>query len=149
MVKSKNEVEFQEVEEISTKPTSKQFLQKFIEEETRLVKGRFVNKECPGTAANIQCLKYKGVPMFSKSMMDGEMYEIPLWVARWLNGVDVTAGAIGGKINSCAYPVHGFQWDPSKPMPKVDHDADGMPVPIISKWKRRYAFESLEFDVAI
>lgn len=151
MVKPKIEVDEQDVSTPSSKPTSQQILDKFKEEETKLVKGRFRNHECPNSTQVIQCLKYKGVPMFSKAMTDGEMYEVPLWVARWLNGVDVTAAACGGKINSCAYPTHGFKWDPGQPAPASASGADGIAVPIvgIKKWNRRFSFESLEFDVAI
>jgi hypothetical protein len=134
----------------SKKEQSKELLNKFIEEETKMVKGKFRNIEVPGGSQRIQIKKYPGVPMFDQVMEDGQTYQIPLYVARHLNGVDVTAKKIHGKIHSCEYPIHGFKWDDGKPMPGCMEDR-GIPVPIItpSKWNRRYAFESLEFDVAI
>jgi hypothetical protein len=122
-------------------------IRKLAEEEKRLVKGRFRNYETPGGAATVYVKKYheKYMPPFDKTMMDNEMYEIPLYAARFLNGVDVTAKEVGGKINTCAHLVHGFK--------EVNGDlkrseGDGIPVPIITgKYCRRYGFESLEFDV--
>jgi hypothetical protein len=80
-------------------------------------------------------------------MEDNKIYEIPLYVARHLNGVDITAGGGNTKINSCAYPTHGFLWDKDKPPPASDINS-GMVVPIIGvqKWNRRFGFDSMEFD---
>jgi hypothetical protein len=129
-------------------------LKKFVEEERRLVKGRFRCFESPGSRQRIMYRKYKELQMFDKWMTDGEIYEIPLYVARHLNGVDVTAGAIDGKVGSCSYPVHGFKWDQSQPMPQSALGTGaagepGIPVPLVGVAKRirRYGFESLQFDV--
>ncbi len=132
------------------KQMSSDLLKKFIDEETVLVKGKFRNVEVPGGSQRIQIKKYPGVPMFDKVMEDGHIYEIPLYVARHLNGVDVTARQVNGKIHTCEYPTHGFKWEDGKTMPTCMEDR-GIPVPIIAptKWNRRYAFESLEFDLAM
>jgi hypothetical protein len=136
----------------SRKELAKEALNKFIEEETKLVKGRFRCFETPGASQKIQVLKYPGIPMFSKVMMDGEMYEIPLYVARFLNGIDVTATAIGGKVNTCSYPIHGFKSIgnelPASYEGSGPNGEGGIPVPMIGVVKRvrRYGFESLEFD---
>lgn len=135
-------------------------LKKFMEEESRLVKGIFQFFETPGGTTRIQQKKYPGrdkggIDAFDKVMTDGEQYEIPLWVARWLNGIDVTANAIDGRINSCRYPVHGFMASggnlaPSQ-MGSGPQGEMGIPVPIVgvSKWKSRYGFQSLEFGAAL
>ena len=138
------------VEEKSEKQINKALLQKYIDEETKLVKGRFRTIESPGTSQRIQIRKYPGIPMFDKVMKDGEMYEIPLYAARFLNGIDATAKAVGGKIGTCSYPVHGFKWNPLEALPSPAQGSEqGIPVPIsgISKRVRRYAFESAEFDI--
>ncbi len=133
---------------------NKEKLEAFIREETRLVRGRFRCFETPGSSTRIQVLKYKGVPMFDKTMMDGEMYEIPLYAARHLNGYDATAKAINGQVGSCSYPVHGFKWNPGMDLPPSaagfgPNGEGGIAVPLIGVAKRirRYGFESLEFDV--
>lgn len=140
----------------SEKDRNKEVLEKFEKEESKLVKGRFRCFETPGATIRIQQKKYKNLPFFDKYMMDGEIYEVPLWVARWLNGVDITATAIDGKIGSCSYPVHGFKWNPGTAMPTSSMGAGpngegGIPVPIVgvAKRTRRYGFESLDFDASI
>ena len=123
----------------------------FIEEETKLVKGRFRNYETPGGHASVFCSKYPGVEPFKKTMFDGEVYEVPLYVARFLNGVDVTAKGCDEKINTCAYPVHAYKHDRNAPMVRSDQDVSGNIIlpDTLKKWTRRYGFESLEFDKAI
>ena len=125
-------------------------LDKIIEEEgKKYVKGRFRNYETPGAAAEIQIRKFPEdrVPMFKKRMNDNEVYEIPLYVARHLNGTDRCAEAIGGKIYSCSYLVHGFNANPDGSFANTQEDDHGIPVPILTnKYKKRYGFESLEFD---
>lgn len=145
-----NKVPFHIKEEAAAK------LKKFVDEERQLVKGRFRCFESPGSRQRIMHKKYKELQMFDKWMTDGEVYEVPLYVARYLNGVDVTAGAIDGKIGSCSYPVHGFKWDQGNPMPisalgSGPTGESGIPVPLvgIAKRVRRYGFESLQFDVGI
>src|ERR1700741_1830553 len=87
-------------------------LKELIREETRLVKGMFQCFETPGSTTKIVVKKYPerlGVQPFEKNITDGETYEIPLYVARHLNGIDVTAGALGDAnkrntaIGPCSY----------------------------------------------
>jgi hypothetical protein len=154
-VEEKKVVDSSEVKEIYIPKTKKEQcmekLRPYIEEETKLVKGRFRNYETPGGTGTVQMVKYPGIPAFQKTMQDGELYEIPLYVARFLNGVDVLAKGAGEKTHTCSYPVHGFKWDPGTPMPKGQEDDRGIPVPIIgvAKRVRRFGFESMEFDKAI
>lgn len=125
-------------------------LKKYIDEETKLVRGRFKNYETPGGALPLTCGKYPGQPMFSKTFQDGEEYEVPLWVARHLNGTDVTAKELNGKIGSCSYPIHGFKWEAAN-APQSMLGEQGIPVPIVgvAKRKQRFGFESLEFAPAL
>jgi hypothetical protein len=125
-------------------------LNEFMKEETKTVRGRFRCYETPGASQKVTVRKYKDIPMFEKTMTDGEMYEIPLYAARFLNGTDVTAGACECKIHTCSYPVHGFKWDKSSTSPPASTvDSSGGIVPLIgvAKRNRRYGFESMEFDV--
>lgn len=137
-------------ESSSCKDESKRLLKQFIEEETKIVKGKFRNFETPGTNARIQVKKYAEVPMFDKIMEDGWTYEVPLYVARHLNGTDVTASRIGHKIHTCEQVTHGFKFGGSvDQLPQSQLDGAGIPVPIIQpmSWTRRYGFESLQFDI--
>ena len=132
------------------KVAAREKLDRCIKDDTKTVKGRFRCFETPNSSTRIQIKKYKEVPMFDKTMTDGEVYEVPLYVARHLNGTDITATAIDGKVNSCSYPVHGYHWAPGQEAPKSAGDGvSGNVVPLlgVSKRVRRYGFESLEFQV--
>ena len=116
-------------------------LLKFMKEECVPVKGIFKNYECPGASVPFTQRKYpyhsevNKHPIFHTVMTDGEEYEIPLWVARWLNGTDITATECQGKIGGCSYPKHIFT--------SVEEGAP--PVPTIGKRTERYGFQSLAF----
>ena len=126
-------------------------LRPIIEEELRLVRGRFRNYEDPGSMAPIFVKKYPGVPEFNKKMIDGQIYEIPLYVARFLNGVDVLAKGANQKINTCSTPVHAFVLDsgqePQRSLDEGQGQYKGAFIDITSR-KRRYGFESMEFDTS-
>jgi hypothetical protein len=124
------------------KEASKALLDKFIQEETKLVKGRFKNHENPGGMVKVIVRKYPGISHFEKEMWDGKEYEVPLYVARHLQGFDATAKAVDGKINTCAFAVHSWKTEKDK-FPERNLD-EGMTVPLF--YKRRYGFESLEFE---
>jgi len=122
-------------------------LKKIMEEESKLVKGRFKNYESPGGPLPLCCSKFPNQPVYKKTFQDGETYEVPLWVARHLNGIDVTAKELNGRIGSCSYAVHGFKWEAGKDLPGNELDGQGVPVPNtgIAKRVQRFGFESLEF----
>lgn len=137
------------------KEAAKEQLEKFIKDDVRKVKGTFRCYETPGSTTRIQIRKYKDVPMFDMSMMDGQVYEVPLYVARHLNGTDITATKLDGKVNTCSYPVHGYKWNqgseaPQSAMGAIPNGPAGIPVPLlnVAKRVRRYGFESLEFQIA-
>ena len=123
-------------------------LRKFRDEETVLVKGRFKNYESPGCGTKIVVKKYPGIPIFNKWLEDGQLCEVPLYVARHLNGVDVTAKQLGGKTHSCSYATHGFLTNQGGAV-ACDLNEQGIPIPKVgvAKRTRRYGFESLQFDV--
>ena len=137
--------------EVKETSTNKDRLQKLISEETKTVKGRFRNYDNPGSAARIQVRKYPGIQMFDKWMFDEGTYEIPLYVARHLNGVDVVATALNGKTHTCSYPVHGFKSnDGNFPIGEESYCQDGptvVPKQSVVKRVRRYGFESMEFNI--
>lgn len=115
------------------KELAREKLERYRKEEMRMVKGIFQNFETPGMAATIQIKKYKE-HFFNQTLDDGKEYEIPLYVARHLNGIDVTAEAINGKLGTCSYPVCSHIMD-----------KDGNPLVNYAKRKRRYGFQSMDF----
>lgn len=138
-------------------------LKELMKEESRLVKGIFQCFENPGATQKITYKKYPtgaemrkrgsdgGIEPFSMTMIDGHEYEIPLYVARFLNGTDITAGLLGDEkkntlIGSCSYAIHGFKYAGETPGQNM-LDGGGIPVPIagITKRVKRYGFQSLEF----
>lgn len=137
----------------STKEKAKERLEKLMKDDLRMVKGIFKFFECPGGSQRIQLRKYKG-HFFDKTMMDEQEYTIPLYVARHLNGVDITAEHLNGKTNSCAYPIHGFKsvdgnLNPSQ-LGMGPSGEGGIPVPLVGpvRWKRRFGFHYSEFQEA-
>lgn len=138
-------------------PAAKEKLQALMKEESRMVKGMFQCFETPGSTVKIAVHKYPtqdkgGIAPFEKVMTDGEVYEVPLYVARFLNGIDVTSGALGDpntrniNIGTCSYPIHGFRFKGELP-PTSGQDPLGVPIPLVgvSKRVRRYGFQSMEF----
>jgi len=149
----------------SQKDIAKEKLHQFMKEESKLVRGKFQNFESPGASASIHVKKYPGpekggIPEFKRKMQDGEVYDVPLYVARFLNGIDVTAGAVADEefrnpnIGTCSYAVHGFKMS-STLQPSTEGfgpgGESGIPVPIvgISKRVQRYGFQSMEFAGAM
>lgn len=138
----------------SDKERAKVKLAELIAEETKVVRGMFQCFETPGATVKIVVRKYPGIPHFEKTMTDGETYDIPLYVARHLNGIDASAGAAGDvknpNIGTCSYPVHGFKWKNEAPPSQLGAGPSGeggIPVPIVGIAKRvkRFGFQSMEF----
>lgn len=149
------------VSKSKTELTNKK-LHELMKEEGRLVRGTFQCFESPGSTQKITYKKYPtpaemrkrggegGLEPFSKEMTDGYEYEIPLYVARFLNGTDVTAGLMGDLkknpiIGTCSYGLHGFMVHGDN-LPGSQLDG-GIPVPVagITRRVKRYGFQSLEF----
>lgn len=128
---------------------AKQKLARLMKEEMKLVKGIFKNFECPGASQRIQVRKYKE-HFFDKVMQDGFEYEVPLYIARHLNGIDATAEHVNGKIHSCCYPIHGFMASDDAHLAESQEGAGGVPVPVAKpvQWKARFGFQSTEFGSA-
>lgn len=87
------------------------------------VRGIFRFHEVPGGVMTFPFRKYKGDEIMSFTMRDGEIYTIPLMVAKHLN-------------KNCWYPVHDYQMDD---MGRFANEYR------IDKKIRRVSFQSLEF----
>jgi hypothetical protein len=141
-----------------TKEATKKKIEELIKEETKIVRGIFQYFETPGGTTTVSVKKYPGIEPFKKTMTDGMMYEIPLYVARFLNGVDVSAGAMGdsntrnANIGTCSYGVHGFQMAGANGQMTAGYEAHVpqlgntiVPIVGITKRVKRFGFQSTEF----
>lgn len=95
---------------------------KFLRDKDRqMVKGKFIFHEVPGGRMSFSFRKWKEDPVERFDLDDGEIYSLPLGVAKHLN-------------KECKYPVHAYAMDENnKPQMKIN------------QWIRRCSFQSLEF----
>lgn len=93
------------------------------------VKGIFRYHECPGGIMSFVFKAYREDPVERFDLIDGQVYEIPLGVARHLN-------------KNCWYPEYGFIKGESS-MSGVNPNAGNMMK--ITRKVRRCSFSSLEF----
>lgn len=91
------------------------------EKDQEMVRGVFHFKEVPGGVMEFFYSCYKGDDVVKYSLKDGEVYSIPLGVAKHLN-------------KNCWYPVHSHAVD-----------ASGRPIYKVNEKKHRCSFSSLEF----
>lgn len=102
-----------------TSMTAKMKMQR--DKDRQMIRGKFIYHEVPGGSMAFSFLKYPGDEVVDYSMVDGEIYTIPLMVYKHLN-------------ENLAYPVHAYAVDENgKSMVKVGHKV------------RRCSFQSLEF----
>lgn len=120
-------------------------------EEIGSVKGvfRIYEQGRSGSSEKVTCKKYPEsiCPMFAMVMTDGAEYEIPLYVARFLNGIDSNAEFIDGKVHTCSFPTHGWKMSGTEPMKEgyLGYGPEPNPLLEVAKRTRRFGFESLEF----
>lgn len=115
------------------KRKNKEKLERLMKEELQIVSGIFQNFETPGLSLRLQVRKYPG-HFFDQTLEDGKTYQVPLYIARHLNGIDVMAEACDGHIGTCSYPIHSYIMD-----------KDGIPIVSTLKRKKRYGFQSTQF----
>jgi hypothetical protein len=85
------------------------------------VRGIFRFHEVPGGQMGFNYKEYKGDPMEKFEMIDGQVYTIPLGVAKHLN-------------TNCWYPTYSYK-----------NDDAGRPTMSVGEKVRRVSFQSLEF----
>lgn len=91
------------------------------DKDREMVKGVFKYYEVPGGVVEFCFKKYEEDPLEKFTLYDGQVYTIPLGVAKHLN-------------NNTWYPVHEY-----------GRNEDGSPLQRIGQKIRRMAFQSLEF----
>jgi len=119
--KPKNLTKDQNSVSLSIKEEAKLRWKALYDEEKRMVRGKFKDLECPGGIKEFTFRKFKEDPLRNYSFKDGEIYEVPLYVARHLN-------------TQCSYPSHTFK-----------NDEQGRPQTVISERIHRTSFQSLDF----
>jgi len=105
----------------TTKDTIKTNLKFQRDKDREKVKGIFRFHEVPGGRMDFVFKKYKEDPIEKFSLNDGEVYTLPLGVARHLN-------------TNCWYPSYSYK-----------SDEQGRPSVSASERVRRCSFQSLEF----
>lgn len=86
-----------------------------------MVRGIFRFYEVPGGSISFNYRCYKLDPVERFDMVDGQIYTVPLGVAKHLN-------------KNCAYPIHTYMTD-----------SEGNPIAKVGQKVRRVGFQSLEF----
>lgn len=105
--------------------TFKKKLKSNRDRDAKLVRGIFINHETPNGLLEFTLRLYPGDPIVKYTLYDGQMYEIPLGVAKHLN-------------QNCSYKVHQYQLGP-----------DGNYSQKVGKRVRRFSFQSLDYTDAI
>jgi hypothetical protein len=106
---------------INTDKKQKPNLKYMRDKDREMVKGIFRFHEVPGGSMSFVYKAYKEDQVERFDLVDGEIYTIPLGVAKHLN-------------HNCWYPVHQYAVDEA-----------GKPVMKIGQKVRRCSFQSLEF----
>lgn len=101
---------------------SKEEMERMIKKDHKTVKGIFRCYEPRGGSITFNFKKYKGDETLKYTMVDGDVYTVPVMVAKHLN-------------QNCFYPVHTQVLD-----------ANGHPSIEVGKKVQRCSFESLEFQ---
>lgn len=115
------------VQEAATKTTTpaketvKSALKIQRDKDREKVRGIFRNHELPGGHNEFMFRKYKEDPLEKFNMVDGQVYTIPLGVAKHLN-------------TNCWYPTYNYK-----------NDDAGRPSMSMGEKVRRCSFQSLEF----
>ena len=103
------------------KEANKQSLKFQRDKDREMVRGIFRFHEVPNGQMEFMFKKYKEDPLEKFSMIDGQVYTVPLGVAKHLN-------------TNCAYPSYSYKQDEA-----------GRPVVSMAEMIRRCSFQSLEF----
>jgi len=96
-------------------------LKKLHDEDSKIVKGRFICHEPKGGSVKFSFRKYKEDPVKTYTLFDGKEYELPLAVVKHLN--------------NCGWDVHSHLLD-----------KDGNPYIGTGKRELRFTFQSVEFS---
>lgn len=111
------------------KETKKPNYKYMRDKDRQMVKGIFRFHECPGGVMSFVFKYWKEDPVERYDMVDGQIYSVPLGVAKHLN-------------NNCWYPEYSFIKGDGKTVAAYSPDGQVMKV---SRKVKRCSFQSLEF----
>jgi len=117
----KNVTNVKEITPVDTRSENAKKLKMMRDKDRQMVKGVFKYYEVPGGAVGFCFKKYKEDPIETFDLVDGQVYTIPLGVAKHLN-------------SNTWYPIHSYTTD-----------ENGKPLQSVSQKVNRMAFQSLEF----
>ncbi len=120
-VKPNSEVKTSEELKLMDKEARKTYFNTLRDKDRQLVRGKFIFHEVPGGMMSFSFVKWHGDALQTYHLTDGEIYTLPLAVAKHLN-------------KECKYPIHSYSMDENK-----------KPQMKINQWIRRCSFQSLEF----
>jgi hypothetical protein len=106
---------------LNRRKLSKDDIEKLRKADARVVKGRFRCFEPMGGEMSFSFKKWPGEQVQHYTLNDGQIYDLPLAVAKHLN-------------QNCAWDEHSNVLD-----------AEGKPIKVVGKRHKRCSFESLEF----
>lgn len=116
------------------------------EYDLELVKGVFRNFESPGSCETVIFKKFRDpCPMFKRVMWDGQEYEIPRYVANFLQGYDALCVDGHKKINSCAQAIGNVQTETGVAMLATGTDANSTLINAPVRYQKRVGFEPIGF----
>jgi len=107
---------------LEEKKKASELVEKAHKEDSKIVKGIFKNHESPGGDAIFSVRLYKGDPIRTYNLVDGESYDLPLGVAKHIN-------------RQCQYKRH-----------KWLVDANGNKIIGADKPTERYSFVSNDYQ---
>ena len=120
-----------ELQRTEKREVSKKDLKYMREKDRELFTGVFEFKECPGMPMKFFFRKYKEDPVETYELYDGQVYTIPLGVAKHLNN--------SGKCPVYEYIMNNGQEVPSTNA-RIARDRYR-----ITKYTRRFGFQSMDF----
>ena len=117
-----------EVEVIDPRERQRQRIEAERQKKNRTVRGRFMFLEVPQGRTVFPWRAYPGDPVKTYTLVDGEIYTIPICLAEHLN-------------NNCKYAIYEHEMSPSEAAIKQQL---GHPVKV-KRYVHRYSFQPLDF----
>jgi hypothetical protein len=117
---------------VDRKPITKADYDKMRSKDREMVRGKFIFHEVPGGMMSFVGRIYKGDDVERYDLVDGQVYELPLGIARHLN-------------KNCWYPEYGYVKGEAGTQGGYNQMSPDGHIMKIARKVRRCSFQSLEF----